>query len=72
MTTFAPRQTDRRLEELDELTREAWAQYSDSTAELEGREYEEAERESWTELQTTLRALDAERSELKSPASRTG
>lgn len=68
MTTFAPNQTDRRLEELDIVTRDAWAHYSDSVRELAGREYEEAERESWAELQATLRAVDAERDELAASA----
>jgi hypothetical protein len=68
MTTFAPKHTDRRLEELEGLTREAWAIYSASVRELEGREYEEVERESWAELQLTLRAVAAERDELTAAA----
>ena len=69
MSTFTVNQTYRRLEELDALTRLAWAGYSDSLRDLEGREYEEAEPESWAELQDTLRALDTERGELIGAAS---
>lgn len=64
MTTFTVNQTYSRLAELDALARLAWAGYSDSLRELEGRAYEDAEQESWTELQATLRALDTERDEL--------
>lgn len=64
MSTVTVNQTYRRLEELDALTRLAWAGYSDSLRDLAGREYEDAEGESWTELQETLHALDTERCEL--------
>ena len=64
MSTFTVNQTYRRLEELDALTRLAWAGYSDSVRDLGGREYEEAERVSWAELQDTLSALESERGEL--------
>jgi hypothetical protein len=68
VTTFAPHQTVRRLEELDELTRDAWAYYHVSIRELEGREYDDAERASWAELQATLRALGTERDALLATA----
>lgn len=68
MTTFAPRHMQRRLAELEELTRDAWAHYSYATSELQGSEYEEAEYESWAELQATLRALESERDELMAVA----
>jgi hypothetical protein len=57
MTTSAPH-----LEEaLQERERDAWIRYSESLRDLEGREYEDAETESWAELQRDLRAIDAER-----------
>ena len=69
MTTFALNQMEHRLEELAELTRVAWGQYSGAVRDLEGREYEEAERISWAELQATLRAIGAERDALTGVAS---
>jgi hypothetical protein len=57
MTTSAPH-----LEEaLQERERNAWIRYSESLRDLEGRDYEDAETESWAELQRDLRAIDAER-----------
>lgn len=51
----------RRLAELDERTREAWERYTESLRDLEGRDYEEAEGESWDRLQRRLKELDDER-----------
>jgi hypothetical protein len=57
MTTSAPH-----LEvALQEREREAWARYSGSLRDLDGRDYEDAETEAWAELQRDLRAIDAER-----------
>jgi hypothetical protein len=53
-----------RLRELDADTRRAWRAYSERLRELTGEEYERAERESWMELQTELRALERQRREL--------
>ena len=59
MSAFA---TDtEKLRELDAGTRRAWAAYSDRLRELTGAEYEQAERESWEELQGELRSLDRRR-----------
>jgi hypothetical protein len=56
MTTFAPNQ-----DMLDERTREAWSAYRDHLVELEGREYDAAEADSWDRLQDALRDIEAER-----------
>jgi hypothetical protein len=51
MTTSATRQgTDRTIAE-----REAWEAYREGLRDLEGAEYEEAERVSWALLQVALR-----------------
>jgi hypothetical protein len=55
MTTYAPHDIER-----DERVREAWTAYLDGIAELEGREYDEAEADSWDHLQDTLREIDGE------------
>jgi hypothetical protein len=68
---FAPEQDHRaRLDELDERTRSAWSAYSDSLRSLQGREYEEAEHESWERLQAELRDLDGERALLDAEIAR--
>jgi hypothetical protein len=73
MTTFAPNhETGSRLEALEVLTRDAWARYSSALRDLAGREYEEAEKDSWRELRATLRKLDAERELLLAPAAASG
>lgn len=41
----------------EEQTRRAWAQYVDALEGLSGAEYERAEDDAWTQLQTTLEAL---------------
>jgi outer membrane protein assembly factor BamD (BamD/ComL family) len=51
----------RMLAEIDERTREAWALYSESLRDLQGSDYEEAERESWDRLQRELEELAGER-----------
>ncbi len=50
-----------RLRELDEHTRRAWHAYNERIRELSGREYDDAERESWDELQEELVRVDQER-----------
>lgn len=62
MTATAPDQD--RLRELEADTRQAWSAYSDRLRELSGDEYEQAESESWAELQDELRRLEREREEL--------
>jgi hypothetical protein len=61
MTTYISDQQAQRLAEIDLRTREAWADYTDELRELQGRDYEEAEDQSWDRLQTTLKQLDDER-----------
>ena len=61
MTTYISDQQAQRLAEIDIRTREAWADYNDELRELEGRDYEEAEDESWDRLQKRLKQLDDER-----------
>lgn len=59
MTAIAP-DTDE-LRQLDADTRRAWRAYSEQIRMLTGDEYELAERESWTELQTELRRVERRR-----------
>ena len=61
MTTFVPHETDSRMAELEERTREAWTIYSDRLRGLDGELYELEERDSWAELQAALREIDNER-----------
>jgi hypothetical protein len=60
MTTITPN----RLEELAELEREAWTEYSESLRDLHGRDYEQAEAASWDDLQRLLADVDTERADL--------
>jgi len=53
MTTL-PTQERLTGEELERRVRHAWASYSASLRELEGREYEEAEASAWDRLQRRL------------------
>jgi hypothetical protein len=62
VTAIAP--DSDKLRELDDDTRRAWSAYSDRLRELTGEEYERAERESWTELQTELRRVERRRQSL--------
>lgn len=65
METFAAQpETERRLAELDALTRAAWGTYRDGLRELAGRSYDDAESAAWDQLQATLRDLEAERASL--------
>lgn len=61
MATYLSEQNSRRLAEIDARTREAWTDYTEELRELAGRDYEEAEDESWDRLQKRLRQLDDER-----------
>jgi len=61
MTTFTSNQQARRLADIESRTRKAWSEYSGALRNLEGRDYEDAEDESWTRLQETLKQLDDER-----------
>ena len=61
MTTFISDQQARRLADIDARTRQAWATYNDGLRELRGRDYEDAEDQSWDRLQETLRQLEEER-----------
>lgn len=61
MTALTHEQVNRKLSDIDARTRQAWAAYTDSLRDLQGREYEEAEGQSWDRLQKRLRELDGER-----------
>ena len=61
MTTYISDQRAQRLAEIDMRKREAWSDYSDELRELQGRDYEEAEDQSWDRLQKRLKELDGER-----------
>jgi|tagenome__1003787_1003787.scaffolds.fasta_scaffold17520282_1 hypothetical protein len=58
MTTFA---TDRTQEELAQRERDAWSRYSDRLRDLHGPDYDDAERDSWAELQADLRLISSDR-----------
>ncbi len=66
MTTIA-HDADK-LRELDADTRRAWSAYNERLRELSGEEYEQAEDESWAELQTELTRLDSARRTLDQAA----
>jgi hypothetical protein len=61
MTTYISDQQAQQLADIDLRTREAWADYTEELRELEGRDYEEAEDESWDRLQKKLKDLGDER-----------
>jgi hypothetical protein len=61
MTTFISDQQAQRLADIDLRTREAWVEYNEELRELQGRDYEEAEDQSWDRLQKTLKHLGDER-----------
>ena len=62
MTAIAP--DSDKLRELDHDTRRAWNAYSERLRALSGDEYELAERESWTKLQSELRRVERRRRSL--------
>ena len=53
MTTYAPHHDTAR----DARIREAWTEYRDSTADLEGGEYDAVEQAAWEYLQDALRDI---------------
>ena len=61
MTTFISDQQARKLADIEARKGQAWASYNESLRELSGRDYEDAEDQSWDRLQETLRQLDEER-----------
>jgi hypothetical protein len=54
MTAAAPQR------DLDRKRAEAWIAYSASLRDLAGRDYEDAERTSWEELQASLALIDGD------------
>jgi hypothetical protein len=66
MTTFAPNDST-----LDERVRDAWTAYRDDLAELDGREYDTAEAESWERLQRALADIETDRA-AQSPSAGSG
>jgi hypothetical protein len=61
MTSLTPDKREERLADIDAREREAWESYQESLRDLQGKDYEEAEDQSWDRLQKRLRALDEER-----------
>jgi hypothetical protein len=60
-----PAATDsEQLRELEEDVRRAWNGYIVQLRELNGEQYEQAERDRWVELQDELKALELRRREL--------
>ncbi len=53
-----------RLRELEADTRHAWGAYNEQLRDLTGEEYERAESESWSELQSELERLERQRERL--------
>jgi hypothetical protein len=66
LTSVAPE--IEQLRELEAGTRQAWISYSERLRDLTGEEYERAESESWSELQTELRRIEQERESLTASA----
>jgi hypothetical protein len=66
LTSVAP-ETEQLLE-LEAGTRQAWSAYIERLRELTGEEYERAESECWSELQTELRRIEQERESLAASA----
>ena len=62
MTTFAVPQDQ--LLALEDRTRHAWSEYREHLTDLDGVAYLEAERAEWEHLQTDLRQIAAERTQL--------
>ena len=61
MTSLTPDKRAERLAKIDVREREAWESYQESLRDLQGRDYEETEDQSWDRLQKRLRELDEER-----------
>ena len=66
MSTIACR-TDK-LRQLDNDERQAWSSYREALRELAGEEYEQAEHESWQQLQRKLRSVERRRRTLAQTA----
>jgi hypothetical protein len=66
LTSVAPE--TKQLRELEAGTRQAWTAYRERLRELTGDEYELAESESWSELQTELRRIEQARESLTASA----
>ena len=66
MTAIAP--DNEKLRQLDNDIRRAWNAYSTRLRELNGDEYERAEHESWSKLQSELRRLERRRRTLHESA----
>ena len=66
MTAIAP--DNEKLRQLDDDIRRAWNAYSTRLRELNGDEYERAEHESWSKLQSELRRLERRRRTLHESA----
>ena len=58
MAASAPHQES--AQDRDGRTKEAWDAYRASLADLAGRDYEDAERDSWDELQRRLQAIEGD------------
>jgi hypothetical protein len=63
VTAIASNSSDK-FRELDDATRRAWKAYSEQIRDLTGDEYERAEHESWTKLQSELRRVERRRQTL--------
>ena len=61
MTTSTRDHRERKLAEIEEHQRRAWADYTEDLRDLEGRDYEDAEGQSWDRLQRKLKNLDEQR-----------
>jgi hypothetical protein len=61
MTTYISDERTQRLAAIEERRREAWASYNEGLRDLAGRDYEDAEDQSWDRLQRKLRQLEDER-----------
>ena len=61
MTSLTPDKRAERLADIDAREREAWESYQESLRELQGRDYEDAEDQSWDRLQKRLTELAEER-----------
>ena len=58
VTTYAPQQQIDA--EIAARTSDAWTCYRESLRELDGRDYEDAEKVSWARLQATLREIEGD------------
>ena len=61
MTTLTSKEQERRRAQIEARTKAAWTNYSDTLRDLDGKDYDEAEKTSWERLQETLEELQRER-----------